>query len=65
MCEVYYYGQKNQTQPFCLLDRHAYQQTLTLEEFSQRQFAQMHLTVVKLTKFLDQVAVLAADACQV
>ncbi|CAF3406660.1 unnamed protein product [Rotaria socialis] len=64
MCEVYYFGQKNQAQPFCLLDRHAYQQTLTLEEFTRRQFAQMDTTVTKLNKFLDQVAVLASDACQ-
>ncbi|CAF3175521.1 unnamed protein product [Rotaria sp. Silwood2] len=64
MCEVYYYGQKNYVQPFCLLDRHAYQETLTLSEFSRRQFLQMNTTVIKLTKFLDQVAVLAADACQ-
>ncbi|CAF1414036.1 unnamed protein product [Rotaria sordida] len=64
MCEVYYYGQANYVQPFCLLDRHAYQETLTLQEFSRRQFLQMNTTVIKLTKFLDQVAVLAADACQ-
>ncbi|CAF5087384.1 unnamed protein product, partial [Rotaria sp. Silwood1] len=50
--------------PFCLLDRHAYQETLTLQEFSRRQILQMNTTVIKLTKFLDQVAVLAADACQ-
>ena len=65
MCEVYYFGQSNRIQPFCLLDRHAYQETLTLQEFSRRQLAQMNETVNKLTKFLDQVAVLAADACQV
>ncbi|CAF4669138.1 unnamed protein product [Rotaria sp. Silwood1] len=64
MCEVYYYGQTNYVQPFCLLDRHAYQETLTLQEFSRRQILQMNTTVIKLTKFLDQVAVLAADACQ-
>ena len=65
MCEVYYYGQTNRVKPFCLLDRYAYQKTLTLKEFSQRQFTQMNATVVKLLEFIDQVAVLAADACQV
>lgn len=65
MCEVYYYGQENHIKPLCLLDRYAYQETLTLREFSQRQFNQMHLTVTKLLEFIDQIAVLAADACQV
>lgn len=65
MCEVYYYGQTNRVIPFCLLDRHAYQKTLTLQEFTRRQFTQMDVTVEKLIKFIDQVAVLAADACQV
>ena len=65
MCEVYYYGQTDRVKSFCLLDRHAYQQTLTLQEFTRRQFTQMDVTVEKLVKFIDQVAVLAADACQV
>jgi hypothetical protein len=65
MCEVYYYGQINRVKPLCLLDRHAYQETLTLQEFSRRQFAQMNLIVNKLLEFIDQVSVLAADACQV
>jgi hypothetical protein len=65
MSEVYYYGQTNRVKPFCLLDRYAYQETLTLQEFSRRQFAQMNLTLSKLIQFVDQVAVLAADACQV
>lgn len=65
MCEVYYFGQTNRVKPFYLLDRYAYQQTLTLEEFTRRQFTQMDETLVKLMQFIDQVAVLAADACQV
>ncbi len=65
MCEVYYYGQIDRVKPFCLLDRYAYQETLTLKEFSQRQFTQMNTTLTKLLQFIDQVAVLAADACQV
>jgi hypothetical protein len=65
MCEVYYYGQTNRVKPFRLLDRYAYQETLTLQEFSQRQFNQMNITVAKLLEFIDQIAVLAADACQV
>ena len=65
MCEVYYYGQNNRVEPFCLLDRYAYQETLNLQEFCRRQYAQMNVTVMKLTKFLDQIATLAADACQV
>lgn len=65
MCEVYYYGQINRVKPLCLLDRYAYQKTLTLEQFSQKQFNQMNITVTKLLKFIDLVAVLASDACQV
>jgi hypothetical protein len=65
MCEVYYYGQVDHVKPFCLLDRYAYQETLTLQEFSRRQFTQMNITVKKLLEFIDQIAVLAADACQV
>ncbi len=65
MCEVYYYGQTNRVKPLCLFDRYAYQETLTLQEFSRRQFTQMNITVAKLLDFTDQIAVLAADACQV
>jgi hypothetical protein len=65
MCDVYYYGQINRVKPFCLLDRYAYQETLTLQEFSRRQSLQMNQTVAQLIEFLDQIAVLAADACQV
>lgn len=65
MCEVYYYGQVNRVKPLCLLDRFAYQETLTLNEFCQRQTSQMNATLVRLTEFIDQVAVLAAGACQV
>jgi hypothetical protein len=65
MCEVYYYGQIDRVKPLCLLDRYAYQETLTLQEFSQRQSTQMNTTLAKLMQFIDQVAVLAADACQV
>ena len=65
MCEVYYYGQIDRVKPFYLLDRYAYQETLNLEEFSRRQFTQMDQTVEKLMRFIDQVAVLAVDACQV
>jgi len=65
MCEVYYYGQTNRVKPLCLLDRYAYQETLTLQEFYRRQFTQMNITVKKLLEFIDQIAVLAADACQV
>jgi len=65
MCEVYYYGQADHIKPFCLLDRYAYQETLTLQEFSRRQSAQMNSTGMKLMEFIDQVAALAANACQV
>lgn len=65
MCEVYYFGQINRVKPFYLLDRYAYQETLTLQEFTQRQFAQMDQTLEKLMNFIDQVAVLASNACQV
>jgi hypothetical protein len=65
MCEVYYYGQTDRVQPFCLLDRYAYQETLTLKDFSKRQFTEINTTLMKLLQFIDQVAVLAADACQV
>lgn len=65
MCEAYYYGVEDHIQALCLLDRHAYQETLTLDEFSRRQFVQINATAVKLQGFIDQVAVLAANACQV
>ena len=65
MCEVYYFGQTDRVEPLCLLDRYAYLRTLTLEEFSRRQAAQMETTLMKLKDFLDHVADLAAKACQV
>ena len=65
MCEAYYYGETDRIKPLCLLDRYAYQETLTLQEFSRRQFAQMNVTTIKLHELIDQVAVLAANACQV
>jgi hypothetical protein len=65
MCEVYYYGQTTRVKPLCLLDRHAYQETLTLSEFSRRQFIQMNITVIKLKELLDHIASLAVKACQV
>ena len=65
MCEVHFYGQPGRVKAFCLLDRAAYQQTLTLDEFVRRQFAQMQSTVIRLKKFLDHVASLAAKACEV
>ncbi|CAF0983043.1 unnamed protein product [Adineta steineri] len=64
MCEVYYYGQTDRIKPFCLLDRHVYQQTSTLEEFSRRHFAQMNATSIKLREFIDQIAILAVHACE-
>ena len=65
MCEAYYYGETDRVKPLCLLDRSAYQETLTLQEFSRRQFVQMNATTMKLHELIDQVAVLAANACQV
>lgn len=65
MCEVYYFGQTDNVQALSLLDRHAYQQTLTLEEFLRRQSTQMDRTLTKLKEFLDHVAILASQACQV
>lgn len=65
MCEVHYFGQNDRVQALCLLDRHAYQQTLSLDEFLRRQSAQMNRTLAQLRDFLDHVAGLAAQACQV
>jgi uncharacterized protein YqfB (UPF0267 family) len=65
MCEVHYYGQNDQVQALCLLDRYAYQQTLTLDEFIRRQFTQMNITLMKLKDFIDHVANLADQACRV